>query len=227
MMRCAKTMQLVSLAGGKLLTAIALLLCICLLLPSVQATGHIVWQKHLGGSKSDVAYSITHTDRGYAVAGRAGALTADDGDVKDNRGYRDYWIVNLSSSGNLIWQRRLGGSKDEHAQEVQQTTDGGYVVAGYSYSNDAHVKGNHGGFDYWVVKLNQSGLIEWQKCLGGSKWEFAHSIQQTTDGGYIVAGNTDSNDGDVSGHHGDYDLWVVKLNPLGKLLWQRCMGGES
>jgi len=73
------------------------------------------------------------------------------------------------------------------------------------------VSGNHGSKDYWVVKLNSSGTIEWQKCLGGTGWDEAYSIQQTSDGGFIVAGYTNSNDGDVSGNHGSKDYWVVKL----------------
>ena len=222
MMRCAKTMQLGFPAGGKLLTAIVLLLCICLLLPCAEATGHIVWQKHLGGSKSDVAYSITQTDGGHIVAGRADALIADDEDVKNNRGYLDYWIVNLSSSGNLIWKKCLGGIWDETAYSIIQT-DGGYIVAGSTHSKDGDASGIHRDeeckndkcdscpADFWVVKLKSSGKMEWQKCLGGTKDDVAYSINQTADGRYIVAGYTESNDGDAKGLHGGKDFWIVTL----------------
>ncbi|MFA5620118.1 MAG: T9SS type A sorting domain-containing protein [Weeksellaceae bacterium] len=107
----------------------------------------------------------------------------------------------------------MGGSGFDWATSIQQTTDGGYIVAGYSDSNDGDVTGNHGWLDYWVVKLDSTGNIQWQKSLGGSNNDFAYSIQQTTDGGYVVAGYSDSNDGDVSGNHGNSDYWIVKLGP--------------
>jgi PKD repeat protein len=222
MMRCTEGIKLGFLAGGKLLTAIVLLLCICLLLPCAEATGHIVWQKHLGGSKSDVAYSIIQTYGGYVVAGRADALIADDENVKGNRGYLDYWIVNLSSSGNLIWKKCLGGIWDETAYSIIRT-DGGYIVVGSTHSKDGDASGIHPNkeckndkcdscpADFWVVKLKSSGKMEWQKCLGGTKDDVAYSINQTKDGGYIVAGSARSNDGDVNGLHGGKDFWVVKV----------------
>jgi hypothetical protein len=86
-------------------------------------------------------------------------------------------------------------------------------VAGYSNSDDNDVSGNHGGADFWIVKLSNSGNLQWQKCLGGSTSEFAGCIYQTLDGGYILAGQSNSNDGDVSGNHGNNDAWIVKLSP--------------
>ncbi|HHZ64519.1 MAG TPA: hypothetical protein EYN51_03310, partial [Flavobacteriales bacterium] len=112
----------------------------------------------------------------------------------------------------IEWQKSLGGSNTDWAYSIQQTTDGGYIVAGWSQSNDGDVTGNHGGGDYWVVKLDVSGNISWQKSLGGSNTDWAYSIQQTTDGGYIVAGYSESNDGDVTGNHGTSDYWIVKLD---------------
>ncbi|MDD3630676.1 MAG: hypothetical protein PHF55_06625 [Bacteroidales bacterium] len=85
-------------------------------------------------------------------------------------------------------------------------------MAGGTWSNDGDMSGNHGGYDALVVKLNSSGNIEWQKCLGGTDYDYAYSIHQTSDGGFIVAGSTESNNYDVSGNHGASDAWVVKLN---------------
>ena len=112
----------------------------------------------------------------------------------------------------IQWQKCLGGTVTDEANSIQQTSDGRFIVAGYTFSNDGDVSGNHGNSDYWVVKLNSSGDILWQKCLGGTIDDRAYSIQQTSDGGFIVAGFTVSNDGDVSGNHGASDAWVVKLN---------------
>ena len=106
----------------------------------------------------------------------------------------------------------MGGSYQDDVNSKKQTSDGGYIIAGLTDSNDGDVSGNHGDYDSWVVKLSSSGAIQWQKCLGGSDYDGASSIQQTSDGGYIVAGGTMSNDGDVSGNHGGADFWVVKLS---------------
>ncbi len=191
----------------------------------LNSSGDIVWQKCLGGSNDDAAYSIQQiTDGGYVVAGYT---ESNDGDVSGNHGYSDSWVVKLSSSGNIVWQKCLGGSRCDNAYSIQQTTDGGYIVAGCTESNDGDVSGNHGGYDFWVVKLNSSGNIVWQKCLGGSSYDEVCSIQQTADGGYIVAGGTLSNDGDVSGNHGSADFWVVKLNSSGDIVWQKCLGGSN
>jgi hypothetical protein len=188
----------------------------------LNSSGDIIWQKCLGGSSDDWAYSIAQTaDGGFIVAGRS---CSNDGDVTgwhegydvDHRPISDYWVLKLNSSGDIIWQKSLGGSSYDWAWSIAQTTDGGFIVAGYSYSNDGDVSGHHGmigSADYWVVKLNSSGDIVWQKCLGGSNYDIARSIAQTSDGGFIVAGESASNDGDVSGNHGGYDYWVVKLSP--------------
>jgi hypothetical protein len=120
-------------------------------------------------------------------------------------------VVKLDESGIIQWQRSLGGSDFERAKSVLQTSDGGYIVAGHSKSTDGDVVGNHGALDYWVVKLHGNGILLWQKCLGGSGHDEAYSILQTSNGGYIVAGYSESTDGDVTGHHGFRDSWVVKL----------------
>ena len=117
----------------------------------------------------------------------------------------------------IKWQRCLGGSYWDEAHSIQQTSDGGYIVAGYTESNDGDVVGYHGDWDIWVVKLDENGNIQWQKCLGGSDSDKAYSIQQTSDGGYIVAGLAYSNNGDVYGNHGESDMWIVKLDENGNL----------
>lgn len=183
----------------------------------------IEWQKSLGGSDSEIAYSIQQTaGGGYIVAGLS---YSNDGDVSGNHGLVDYWIVKLNNTGNIQWQKSLGGSNLDSAQSIQQTTDGGYIIAGISYSNDGDVTGNHGNVDYWIVKLNSQGNITWQKSLGGSGIDRAWSIQQTADGGYIVAGYSNSNDGGVTGNHGYFDYWVVKLDSAGSIVWEKSLGG--
>jgi len=205
----------------------------------LDSSGDIEWQKSLGGSDWDWAYSIDQTaDGGFIVAGYS---KSNDGDVSGNHGSYDYWVVKLNSAGDIEWQKSLGGSSSDWAHSIQQTSDGGFIVAGYSKSNDGDVSGHHGSthpdsltYDYWVVKLNSAGDIVWQKSLGGSSSDLTHSIQQTSDGGFIVAGYSKSNDGDVSGHHGSthpdsltYDYWVVKLDSVGEIVWQKSLGGSD
>ena len=193
--------------------------------------GTLVWQKCLGGSGDEYADSVQQTsDGGYIIAGYT-TSTVDSGDVSGHHGgIYDYWVVKLDSGGNLVWQKCLGGTGDDTSWGgVQQTSDGGYIVAGWSNSNDGDVSGNHGDYDIWVVKLDSGGNLVWQKSLGGSLNDriSGDGIQQTPDGGYIVTGYTTSNDGDVSGNHGSFDIWIVKLNSGGNLVWQKCLGGTG
>src|SRR6266542_835053 len=179
------------------------------LVVKLNSRGIIQWQKCLGGSNEDYAYSVQQTaDGGYIVAGYS---SSNDGDVTNNHGSVDYWVVKLDSLGTIQWQKCLGGSRDEEGYSIQQTADGGYIVAGSTGSKDGDVTNNHGKTDYWIVKLDSTGIIQWQKCLGGTHDDEALSIQQTADGGYIVAGSTGSNDGDVTNNPNFADNWVVKL----------------
>lgn len=188
--------------------------------------GSIEWQKTLGGTLTDCAYSIHQTyDAGYIVSGYS---YSNDGDVTGHHGDSttfDYWIIKVDSLGGVQWQQSFGGTNYDWGYSIQQTLDGGYIVAGASGSSDGDVIGNHGSNDFWILKLNSLGAIQWQKSLGGSKNDNATSIQQTIDGGFIVSGFTDSNDGDVTGLHDSLDFWVVKLDTVGDIMWEKCFGG--
>ena len=176
----------------------------------LNSLGTIEWQKCLGGTSDDLANCINQTiDGGYIIAGFSNSI---DNDVTGNHNSDDYWIVKLDANGTIEWQKSLGGTFYDAAWFIQQTTDLGYIITGYSLSMDGDVTGNHGNGDCWIVKLNSLGGIEWQKCLGGTSIDNAHSIQQTTDDGFIIGGFSDSNDGDVTGNHGNLDYWIIKLN---------------
>jgi hypothetical protein len=124
-------------------------------------------------------------------------------------------------SALIHWQRSLGGTAREDARAVIQSADGGYVLAGIANSIDGDVTGLHDTADYWVVKLDAAGAMQWQKCLGSSLTEEANAVSQTYDLGYVIAGLTFGNDGDVSGNHGNgngtRDGWLVKLDAGGNL----------
>ena len=140
--------------------------------------GSVIWQKTYGGVTSDIAYSIQQTtDDGYIVAGSTTSF---------GEGAQDMWILKLDSMGNISWQKAYGGGNTDNAWSIKQTGDGGYIVAGTTFSFGT------GNYDIWIVKLGQNGTPSWQKTYGSGGNDIAYSIQQTTDGGYIVAGYTAS-----------------------------------
>jgi uncharacterized delta-60 repeat protein len=173
----------------------------------LRSDGSVEWQQTYGGSDSDYAWFIQQTsDGGYIIAGE----TYSFGDGTD-----DGWILKLSSSGNIEWQQIYGGSDQDWFSTVQQTSDGGYAVCGSSYSFGA------GSSDGWILKLASNGNIEWQQTYGGTDYDYIFFIQQTEEGGYIVAGYT------YSFGAGDDDVWVLKLTSAGDIEWQRTYGGSS
>ncbi len=109
-----------------------------------------------------------------------------------------YWIVKTDALGNIQWQKTIGGSEEDYLQSIQQTSDGGYILGGVSNSNISGDKTENsiGGYDYWIVKTDASGNIQWQNTIGGNNHEEFWSIQQTSDGGYILGGTSNS---DISG----------------------------
>ncbi|KQT17576.1 hypothetical protein ASG31_09250 [Chryseobacterium sp. Leaf404] len=193
-------------------------------------TGNIEWQKSLGGSSVDIGSSIMQTaDGGYIIGG---STMSNNGDITvPPVNYSNYWIVKIDSMGIIQWDKTLGNiSGYDYSSSIRQTIDGGYIVAGVTDAVSGDVTSHYGGNDTWIVKLSSNGVIQWQKSYGGSGNDIPQSIIQTNDGGYIFAGSSQSNDGDVSGHHGSaisYDAWIVKLNVNGIIQWQKSLGGTG
>ena len=135
----------------------------------------------------------------------------------------------LPAQKALLWQKSYGGSGHEYIHQVYPLAGGGFVFTGYSESAGGDLPGNNGGEDLWVARANASGGIIWSYNYGGSEDDQGWEIIQTPDGGFIVVGNTESVDGDVSGHHGSYgtDVWVLRLNAAGQLIRQKCFGGSE
>ena len=186
----------------------------------------IEWQKTFGGSNFDESYCIRQTtDGGYIVAG---GTVSHNGDVFGHHGNNDFWIIKLKANSAVQWKKVYGGTGNDVPYSIEQTDDGGYVVAGYSNSNNFDAAGFHGGlYDGWVVKLDATGAIQWQKMYGGSNWDDFWHVAQTTDGGYILAGRSASTNGDLTGNKGTLDTWVVKINAFGEIEWQRNYGGSG
>ena len=187
--------------------------------------GTIQWQKCLGGAYQETGAVIHQTaDGGYIVAGSSASV---DCSITGNHGGLDYWIVKLNSKGDIVWQKMAGGSKNEYAYGLAIANDGGYFVSGFTESSDGDVTINHGVRDFWIIKLDASGNLIWQKSLGGDQDDEAFSVQATSDGGCVAAGYTQSANGDVTGFHGKSDLWIVKLDNTGNLQWQKALGGSG
>lgn len=127
----------------------------------------------------------------------------------------------------IKWQKCLGGTAADKANDVLINPDGTFIVVGYTYSNNGDVSGNHGGGDAWIVKLDTAGNIIWQRSVGGSGNDYFSTVIATTDTAYLCIGYTNSNDGDVSGNHGGGDAWIVKISRSGIIMWSRCYGGTK
>lgn len=193
----------------------------------LDTAGEVLWDSSYGGLAEDRARSIKQTyDGGFIIAGFSFSIAG--GDVTGNYGLGDYWIVKADSAGVIQWQKNFGGTDQDVANDIQVTPDSGYIVAGYTASNNGDITLNHGQLDYWIIKLDRNGNKQWQKTYGGSGNDMANSIKVIPGGGgYIVAGSSDSNDGDVSGNKGGTDYWVIKINMNGSLAWQKCYGGSD
>jgi hypothetical protein len=186
----------------------------------------IDWQHCYGGTQYDEGYTTAKTSKGLFLFG---GTDSSDGDIPLNHGGGDYWFISVDTNGNIIWTKTYGGSGDDICADMKPTPDGGFILFGTSYTdnNYGQVTGNHGGGDYWLVKIDSIGSLQWQKCLGGSDFEYASKVDVTQDSGFICIGYTDSYDGDVTGVHGHYDAWVVKVNRFGSIQWQQTFGGTD
>jgi gliding motility-associated-like protein len=177
---------------------------------ALDADGNKMFSKIYGGSQNDVAYSMTvGADASLAVAGYT---TSNDGDVSGAKGSQDYWVFNISQSGNLNWQRVLGGSDAEYANTILTGKDSTYLVGGISYSSDGDVTAAKGEGDYWVVKLKPNGEVAWKNNYGGSKNDHLHyMIGHPVLDEYYFAGDSDSGDGDFATGMGDVDFGIIKF----------------
>ena len=171
--------------------------------------GEIEWERTYHAHSGDRAWSIEQTSEGgYIVAGWAGfGVTRRE----------DFWILKLDQAGTVEWENAYSSSGEDEARSIQQTTDGGYIIAGWSSS---FTTGD--GDDLWILKLSPSGLVEWEKAYIGEAFDRSFSIRQTTDGGYVVAGCSSSFDDNWI-----HDAWILKLDMLGNVVWEKAYGGEE
>ena len=185
----------------------------------------IEWEYNYGGTAYDQVYDVVTTADPYYVA--ISYTESVDNDVTISNGIGDFWVTKFTKTGNLIWEKNYGGSSIDFPRSLASTFDGGFVLLGYTYSSDIDVTANHGGSDFWAVKIDSLGNLEWERSIGGSSAEWAFSIIQTKDSNFVFTGWSSSLDGDIPEHLGstDYnDLIVGKLDTLGNLLWIKVYG---
>ncbi len=167
--------------------------------------GNKEWERTLGGSGHDVGYSIQETsDGGYIITGATTSY---------GTGWNDVWLIKIDKNGNKEWDRTFGGGEDDVGYSVQKTTDGGYVITGWTESY------GEGGADVWLIKTDREGNKEWERTFGGGGDDVGYSVQQTSDGGYIITGVTKLN--------GSYwsNVWLIKTDAEGNKEWDRTFGG--
>ena len=171
-----------------------------------------IWDRSYGGNGDDVAMAVQQTaDGGYILAGYSNS-TNISGTI--NHGDYDFYVVKLNNNGDVQWQALYGGSGLDKAHGITQTSDGGYIVVGSSQSQDIPGTANHGGSDFYVLKLSSSGAVQWQGLYGGSSDDCGMALQVTQDGGYAIAGYTSSS-------LLAYDGRLIKLNSLGTMTWEK------
>ncbi len=181
-----------------------------LFLVKFDSTGVVEWAKTVGGTGNDKGYSVIQTfDGGYAVVGETWTFSA---------GSCDLFLVKFSSTGAVEWSRTVGGTNIDYGGSVIQTTDGGYAVAGATYSFGA---GTPTYKNLFFVKVDSMGSIEWSRAIGGTDDDYGKSVLQTSDGGYAVVGLTESFGAGLD------DLFLVKLSATGTVEWTKAIGGTN
>jgi hypothetical protein len=196
-----------------LLTIIVFVLVNFQLISSVGASS-AVWTQTYGGEDLEYAYSLVETsDGGYAIAGYTDSFGA---------GESDFWLVKTDASGTLQWSQTYGTDDNDKAYSLIQTHDGGYAMVGYCNIVTQTDGGSYEvSKDFWLVKTDAHGNMEWNRTYGGERYEYAYSLVETSDGGFALAGETDSFGA------GEEDFWLVKTDASGNMEWNQTYGGTN
>ncbi|WP_298340247.1 hypothetical protein [uncultured Algibacter sp.] len=191
----------------------------------IDALGEKEWSKFFGGTFTDTPYDAIQTqDNGYILVGSS---DSEDVDISNNKGSYDFWVVKISETGKLVWEKSFGGSQLDEAWAITKTSEGNYIIVGDTRSNDLDVSTNHGNADLWCIKISPLGELIWEKSFGGNSFDVARSISKTQDGGFIISGSSRSVNNNLTNNNGQNDAWVLKISNNGKLLWQNSIGGSE
>ena len=200
-------------------------------LVKLDGMGNIQWDKTVGGSGTEYIDHIEQTnDGGFILAGSTDSDASGE-KSENSRGYVDYWVVRLDANGNKVWDQTIGGDSYDWCSPFALTRDGGIIVGGFSISTISGEKteNSRGGSDYWLVKLDKMGNIQWDKTIGGNGDEWCHGLYQSVDGGYVIGGSSASGiSGDkTESNRGGVDYWVVKLDRQRNIQWDKTIGGSA
>jgi hypothetical protein len=194
----------------------------------LDAAGNLLWQECLGGNKVDAAVSAVQLTSGKIFV--LATTNSNNGNVTNNHGGNtntsDVWLVALSSGGSLLWQKTFGGTSFDAAHALIKTSDDNLLIGASTQSSNGDISVNHGGEDFWLIKVDTLGGMIWQKSLGGTGTDICNAVTETIDG-YIAAGSSSSNNCDVSVNRGGTDYWIVKTDLAGNLVWEKTYGGSS
>jgi hypothetical protein len=198
----------------------------------ISSSGALQWEKTYGYAGNDLAYNVLQTtDGGFLLLGVLDVSASNgEGNVGRASGSHaggDYWVLKLDSQGERIWSRYYGGSFTDTAYDAVETASGGYIIMGSSDSQDVDITGNIGEYDYWILNIDADGNIIWRKNFGGTEIDLVYAMTKTLDGNYLLVGDTRSNDVDVNNLIGNADVWAVKINESGSILWSKTFGGTQ
>jgi len=198
----------------------------------INGQGNIIWEHSYGGSGVEYGGFLKLLKNGNILT--YGATTSSDGDVPVNYGYLDDWLMIITPDGDIVQSRVYGNMGQNNIFDIVETRDGGFFFASKAEEIEGMVEGNHHGWgDVWAVKLTPDMDIEWQQLYGGSGYDYGNRGVLELEDGYIFLGLTESNDGDVSGLHTipgediENDIWLVHIDTVGNILWQKCLGGSG
>ncbi len=197
----------------------------------ISADGNLSWQKNFGYPGADYGTTLLQTDdNGYLITGVLD-VTASGGEGNSKSTQRhaggDIWAIKLNVSGDLEWSKYYGGSFTETPFGVVKTEDNSFIIAGSSDSNDVDITNNKGSYDFWILKISNDGTLLWEKNYGGSEIDEPRGITATNDGNFMIVGDTRSSDKDITNNNGAADLWMLKINADGGLIWQKTIGATS
>ena len=191
----------------------------------LNSDGEKEWSRYYGGTFTDTPYDVIQTnDNGYLLVG---ASDSKDVDIKNSKGSYDFWIVKISESGTLLWEKSFGGSQIDEAYAMCDSGDGNYLIIGDTRSNDGDISTNNGAADLWLIKISPEGDLIWEQNYGGTSFDVGRSISKTQDGSFMILGSSRSSDGDLTKNNGQNDAWLLKINDKGDLLWQKTVGGSN